>query len=102
MQPPTIPHKIDGYQVDRNFNKCLDCHRARATAATQAVAGERHALHRPRRQVPRPDLDAALLLHAVPCRQDDAQPLVGNRFEDVDEIVKRMATKGAAKAPAKK
>src|SRR5262245_30680479 len=26
MQPPTIPHRIDGYQVDKNFNKCLDCH----------------------------------------------------------------------------
>src|SRR5262245_44633012 len=25
-QPPTIPHRIDGYQIDRNFNKCLDCH----------------------------------------------------------------------------
>ena len=34
--------------------------------------------------------------------QFDARPLVDNRFEDVDEIVKRMATKGAAKAPAKK
>ena len=25
-QPPIIPHRIDGYQVDKNFNKCLDCH----------------------------------------------------------------------------
>ena len=23
-QPPVIPHRIDGYQVDKNFNKCLD------------------------------------------------------------------------------
>jgi nitrate reductase (cytochrome), electron transfer subunit len=30
-QPPTIPHSIDGYQVDRNFNRCMSCH-ARATA----------------------------------------------------------------------
>ncbi len=36
-QPPLIPHKIEGYQVDRNFNKCLSCHswanyqKARAT-----------------------------------------------------------------------
>lgn len=30
-QPPTIPHTIDGYQVDRNFNRCMACH-ARATA----------------------------------------------------------------------
>src|SRR5690606_20249961 len=33
MQPPTIPHAIDGYQVDRNSNRCMLCH-ARANAAT--------------------------------------------------------------------
>ncbi|MGI9336238.1 MAG: nitrate reductase cytochrome c-type subunit [Gammaproteobacteria bacterium] len=27
MQPPTIPHKIDGYQVDKRFNRFLDCHK---------------------------------------------------------------------------
>ena len=26
MQPPLIPHQIDNYQVDRRFNKCMDCH----------------------------------------------------------------------------
>jgi len=26
MQPPTIPHKIDNYQVDLNANTCLSCH----------------------------------------------------------------------------
>ncbi|MEQ8321045.1 MAG: nitrate reductase cytochrome c-type subunit [Rhodospirillales bacterium] len=25
-QPPTIPHKIDGYQLDKNGNQCLSCH----------------------------------------------------------------------------
>ena len=25
-QPPTIPHKITGYQIDRNANQCLSCH----------------------------------------------------------------------------
>ncbi|MBS69838.1 MAG: cytochrome C, partial [Pseudomonas sp.] len=24
-QPPTIPHTIRGYQVDRNSNRCLAC-----------------------------------------------------------------------------
>ena len=33
MQPPTIPHTIDGYQVDLNSNRCMLCH-ARANAAT--------------------------------------------------------------------
>src|SRR5262245_4699285 len=26
MQPPTIPHRIDGYQLDINANRCLFCH----------------------------------------------------------------------------
>src|SRR5690606_34676713 len=25
-QPPTIPHTIRGYQVDKNGNRCLTCH----------------------------------------------------------------------------
>jgi nitrate reductase (cytochrome), electron transfer subunit len=37
QQPPVIPHRIDGYQVDRNFNKCLDCHARGRTAFSQAV-----------------------------------------------------------------
>src|SRR3546814_12755738 len=31
-QPPTIPHSIDGYQVDKHANRRLLCH-ARANAA---------------------------------------------------------------------
>lgn len=26
QQPPLVPHKIEGYQVNKNFNKCLSCH----------------------------------------------------------------------------
>ena len=26
QQPPLIPHKIDGYRIDVNSNKCLSCH----------------------------------------------------------------------------
>nr|WP_242615503.1 nitrate reductase cytochrome c-type subunit [Sphaerotilus mobilis] len=37
QQPPVIPHRIDGYQVDRNFNKCLDCHARERTSLSQAV-----------------------------------------------------------------
>jgi cytochrome c-type protein NapB len=102
MQPPTIPHKIDNYQVDLNMNACLACHRRGRAAATQAVAvSVSHYM----------DRDGNFLAEISPRRyfceqchvvQFDARPLVDNRFEDVDEIVKRMATKGAAKAPAKK
>ena len=35
-QPPTIPHRIRGYQIDMNANKCLSCHSRRATADSNA------------------------------------------------------------------
>ena len=38
MQPPTIPHKIDNYQVDKNVNACLGCHSRGRAPVTQAVA----------------------------------------------------------------
>jgi len=36
MQPPLIPHQIEGYQVDRDFNKCLSCHARENVAESQA------------------------------------------------------------------
>lgn len=35
-QPPTIPHSIRGYQVDKQFNQCLSCHSRNATAVSGA------------------------------------------------------------------
>ena len=38
QQPPLIPHTINGYQITRNFNKCMDCHafqKAKAAGATK-------------------------------------------------------------------
>ena len=47
MQPPIIPHRIDGYQVDKNFNKCLDCHARSKTEFSQAVpVSETHYIDR--------------------------------------------------------
>jgi cytochrome c-type protein NapB len=37
LQPPVIPHRVDGYQVTKDFNKCLDCHAREKTAFSQAV-----------------------------------------------------------------
>jgi cytochrome c-type protein NapB len=102
MQPPTIPHKIDNYQVDLNVNACLACHSRGRAPLTQAVAvSVSHYM----------DRDGNFLAEISPRRyfceqchvvQFDARPLVDNRFEDVEEIVKRMAGKRAAQAPAKK
>ncbi|HEY8242603.1 MAG TPA: nitrate reductase cytochrome c-type subunit [Casimicrobiaceae bacterium] len=100
MQPPTIPHKIDNYQVDLNVNACLGCHSRGRAPVTQAVAvSVSHYM----------DRDGNFLAEISPRRyfceqchvpQVDAKPLVGNGFVDVDEILRRPAAP-AAKAKAK-
>jgi nitrate reductase (cytochrome), electron transfer subunit len=35
-QPPVIPHQIENYQVDRNFNKCMTCHGRNRVPESQA------------------------------------------------------------------
>ena len=101
MQPPTIPHKIDNYQVDLNVNACLGCHSRGRAPMTQAVAvSVSHYM----------DRDGNFLAEISPRRyfceqchvpQVDAKPLVGNTFVDVDEILRRP-TAPAGKAAAKK
>ena len=52
-QPPIIPHRIDGYQVDKNFNKCLDCHARAKTDFSQAVpVSETHYMDRSGKVLP--------------------------------------------------
>jgi cytochrome c-type protein NapB len=102
MQPPTIPHKIDNYQVDLNVNACLGCHSRGRAPVTQAVAvSVSHYM----------DRDGNFLAEISPRRyfceqchvpQVDAKPLVGNAFVDVDEILRRPAVPAAAKAAPKK
>ena len=98
MQPPTIPHKIDSYQVDLNVNACLGCHSRGRAPVTQAVAvSVSHYM----------DRDGNFLAEISPRRyfcqqchvpQDDVKPLVGNRFVDVDDILRGGANAtGAAK-----
>lgn len=95
MQPPTIPHAIDGYQVDKNSNRCMLCH-ARANAATfQAPpVSVTHYM----------DRDDQFLATISPRRyfcnqchvvQTDAKPLVANNFQDIDSVI---ATTPAAPA----
>jgi cytochrome c-type protein NapB len=89
MQPPTIPHKIDGYQVDLNTNKCMTCHSRRRTEESQApMVSVTHYMNR----------EAQFLAEVSPRRyfclqchvpQTDARPLLGNTFEDVDDILDR-------------
>jgi len=88
MQPPTIPHKIDGYQVDLNVNRCMTCHSRRVTQSTQApMVSVTHYM----------DRDGNFLADVSPRRyfceqchvvQTDASPLIANDFTDIDELLR--------------
>lgn len=81
QQPPLIPHTIRGYAINKNFNKCLDCHawnRTRFSGATKisvthfkSYSGTELSNISPRRYF-------CTQCH-VP--QTDAQPLVNNTFQ---------------------
>ncbi|MFQ5935476.1 MAG: nitrate reductase cytochrome c-type subunit [Acidiferrobacterales bacterium] len=89
MQPPTIPHKIDAYQVDLNTNKCMSCHSRRRTEESQApMVSVTHYMNR----------EGQFLAEVSPRRyfctqchiiQTDARPPIENTFEDVDDILAR-------------
>jgi nitrate reductase (cytochrome), electron transfer subunit len=98
MQPPTIPHRVDGYQIDRAANRCLMCHaRTRAEESQAVPIGVTHYM----------DRDGNVLADVSPRRyfcdqchvaQMDMKPLVGNTFRDVDTLLKDAS---ASAAPAK-
>ena len=89
MQPPTIPHSIDNYQVDKDFNRCMFCHaRTAAEAAKSIPVSITHYM----------DRDNNVLADVSPRRyfctqchvpQADAKPLVGNSFVDVEQLLQR-------------
>jgi cytochrome c-type protein NapB len=94
MQPPLIPHKIDGYQVDLKVNKCLQCHARNSTGHSQApMVSVTHYM----------DRDNNFLADLSPRRynctqchvtQLDAKLLVENDFVDIDKLIKAdVATK---------
>ena len=79
-QPPVIPHRIDGYQVDKNFNKCLDCHAREKTAFSQAVpVSATHYIDRSGKVL---DRISTRRYFCKQCHvaQENVPPLVGNGF----------------------
>jgi nitrate reductase (cytochrome), electron transfer subunit len=98
MQPPIIPHKIEGYQIDKNANRCMLCHARTRTQESQApMISVTHFM----------DRDGNFLAELSPRRyfclqchvpQTGLNPLVGNSFKDVDT----MFNQGAQPARAKK
>jgi nitrate reductase (cytochrome), electron transfer subunit len=86
-QPPTIPHSIDGYQVDKNSNRCMICHsRAGAERFQAPMVSVTHFM----------DRDGQVLAQISARRyfcnqchvvQTDARPLVENGFLDIDAVL---------------
>lgn len=87
MQPPVVPHKIEGYQVDRNANRCMMCHARTRTQESQApMISVSHFMSR----------DGNFLAELSPRRyfclqchvpQANLEPLVANKFKDVDTML---------------
>ncbi len=85
-QPPLIPHRIRGYEISTNANKCLSCHsfrKARDSGATKISVthygtreGEVLSDVSPRRYF-------CLQCHVT---QSDATVLIENDFERVDSL----------------
>ena len=88
MQPPTIPHKIDGYQVDMNVNQCMACHSRKNSGDSQAtMVSVTHFM----------DRDGNFLAEISPRRyfcqqchvtQTDARSRVGSDFQDIDTVLR--------------
>lgn len=91
MQPPTIPHKIDNYQIDRNFNQCMSCHARARIEETQAIpVSITHYLDRKGVSLGQvsPGRYFCTQCH-VP--QEDRRELVPNAFQDIDTVLKNAA-----------
>lgn len=88
-QPPIIPHKTEGYQVDLRSNKCLTCHSRTAVGESQApMVSITHFM----------DRDGQFLASVSPRRyfcnqchvsQYESKPQVGNTFVDVDSLLQK-------------
>jgi cytochrome c-type protein NapB len=101
MQPPTIPHKIDGYQVDRNANRCVSCHARTRIEESKAIAiPATHYLDRDGTM--RGDISPRRYF-CTQCHvaQDEVKPLVDNTYQDFDALAKSPRKGGPAPAGKK-
>jgi cytochrome c-type protein NapB len=89
MQPPTIPHHINNYQIDLKANKCLSCHARNRTEDSQApMISVTHFM----------DRDGNFLADVSPRRyfctqchvtQVERKPLLINEFKDVKSVMNK-------------
>jgi cytochrome c-type protein NapB len=81
LQPPVIPHRVDGYQIDRNFNKCLDCHARGKTEVSLAVpVSATHYMDREGKVLAQVSTRRYFCMQCH-VAQEPAKPLVGNSFK---------------------
>lgn len=81
MQPPVVPHRVDGYQIDKNFNKCLDCHARDKTEFSGAVpVSKTHYVDRNGKVL---DRISTRRYFCQQCHvsQEPVSPITGNRFQ---------------------
>lgn len=86
QQPPLIPHKIEGYQVNRKFNKCLSCHSwANYKESGATKISQTHFEDRDKNVLAN---ISARRYFCTQCHvpQADAEPLVDNTFEPIRAI----------------
>jgi cytochrome c-type protein NapB len=92
-QPPIIPHRVDGYQIDKNFNKCLDCHARGKTAFSQAIpVSDTHYIDRSGKVLAQISTRRYFCMQCH-VAQDPVAPLVGNGFRGVEAMPAQAAKK---------
>jgi len=80
QQPPVIPHRVDGYQIDKNFNKCLDCHARGRTEFSLAVpVSTAHYINREGKELAQVSTRRYFCMQCH-VSQQPVRPLVGNAF----------------------
>ena len=81
QQPPLIPHTIQGYQITKNFNKCMDCHAWQKTGVSHATKVS--VTHFRTREGQELDSISPRRYFCTQCHvpQTDAKPLVENTFK---------------------
>lgn len=84
MQPPTIPHAIDNYQLTVNTNRCMLCHtRSNADKFQAPPVSDAHYLTRDGRVL---EQISSRRYFCVQCHvvQTDARQLVGNSYRGIE------------------
>jgi cytochrome c-type protein NapB len=86
QQPPLIPHRIKGYQINLKFNKCLTCHSwANYEESGATKISQTHFTNREGVEMANV---SALRYFCTQCHveQRDVSPIVDNEFEAVEVL----------------